>query len=262
MEERELSGALDDRARAWVQGILVFRSVSSTNDVLKEAARQGAPEGTVAISERQAAGRGRHGRTWESPSGNLFLSFLLRPPPTVALSLIPLAAGLATAEAVEAEGPSCRLKWPNDVLAGERKLAGILAEASADTTGVFSVVVGIGANVNLDLDQLPEDVRRTATSLFAETGHRRAATAVAAAVLGRWAVWYDALRTDGARVCAAWRARSVDWWGRSVEVISAGERVVGIARDIDESGALLLETDDGRRLTVLSGDARALRPAD
>jgi BirA family biotin operon repressor/biotin-[acetyl-CoA-carboxylase] ligase len=252
---------LDAGAGLWVREIHAFESVSSTNDFLKDAARKGAPEGSVAIAGRQTAGRGRHGRTWESPAGNLCLSFLLRPTSGLALSLLPLAAGLAAADALENEGARCRLKWPNDVLAHDKKLAGILVEASADAAGVDAVVVGVGVNLRLDPAALPEEVRGTATSLRAETGSAPEAIDVAVAVLGRWVVWYDALRSDPSRVRAAWRERSVDWWGRAVEVTSSGQRVTGLARDIDDAGALVLEAGDGRTVKVLSGDARELRPA-
>jgi BirA family transcriptional regulator, biotin operon repressor / biotin---[acetyl-CoA-carboxylase] ligase len=259
--EADLRPRLEPSARQWVREVYAFESIPSTNDFLKEAARKGAPEGTVVIARQQTAGRGRQGRAWESPAGNLFLSFLLRPTARGTLSLIPLAVGLAVADALEGQGAACRLKWPNDVLAHDRKLAGILAEASADAAGVDAVVVGIGVNVSLDPDALPEDVRDSATSLSVETRRAHELVDVAAAVLGRWVLWYDALQSDRARVRTAWRERSVDWWGRTVEVTSSGQRVTGLARDIDDSGALLLEAEDGRTVTILSGDAHCLRPA-
>lgn len=262
MTGEALRRLLSDAAATWVQDIRTEGTVTSTNDVLKELARAGALEGTVVVADVQTAGRGRQGRAWESLGGNLFLSFLLRPPQGASVSLVPLAAGLAVAEALDGEGVDGRLKWPNDVLANDKKIAGILAEASADARGIDSVVVGIGVNVNLDPAQLPEDVRDTATSLLAETKRAHDVAVVAAAVLCRWVLWYDALQADGARVRRAWRDRSVAWWGRRVEVTSSGERVTGVARDIDDAGALVVETDDGRQHVVLSGDARALRPAD
>ena len=262
MESRDITGRLDARARRWVRDVQVFERLDSTNDLLKQAAREGAPEGTVAIAEVQTAGRGRHGRTWVSPPGNLFLSLLVRPPrdPGV-LSLLPLAAGLAVAEALEASGTAPRLKWPNDVLAQSgRKLAGILAEASSDSSGVESVVIGIGANVNLAAAEVPEDLRDVVTSLREETGRAHGVDEVAAAVLGRWALWYDALRDDRRRVREAWRERSVDWWGRPVELLSGGQRLVGFPRGIDDSGALIVETPEGTTVVVLSGEAREIRP--
>jgi BirA family biotin operon repressor/biotin-[acetyl-CoA-carboxylase] ligase len=249
---------LNPRAQSWVREVCSYTSVTSTNDVLKDAARRGAPEGTIAIAQTQTAGRGRHGRAWTSAEGNLFLSLLVRPRLEV-VSLLPLAAGLAVVEALDVFGASGRLKWPNDVLVGERKLAGILAEAASDAGGIESVVVGVGVNVNLDPAAMPEDIRDTATSLLHETGRRHEVSAVASAVLGCWVRWYDALREDPERVRHAWRERAVEWWGRVVEVSSAGQPLRGIARGIDASGALLLETDDGRTVPVLSGEARLLR---
>jgi BirA family biotin operon repressor/biotin-[acetyl-CoA-carboxylase] ligase len=251
--------ALPAAAQAWVGEVRVFDQVASTNDILKQAAREGAPEGTVAIAEIQTSGRGRHGRVWVSPPGNLFLSILLRPADPSLLTLLPLSAGVAVAEALEAQGAQCRLKWPNDVLASQKKLAGILAEATADSGGIDAVVIGIGANVSVPRAALPEDVRAIATSLADETGRAHDVEAVAAAVLGRWAVCYDALRVDRRGLREAWRARSIDWWGRPVELWSGGRRMVGLARDIDDSGALLLEMPDGSLVPVLSGEAREAR---
>jgi BirA family biotin operon repressor/biotin-[acetyl-CoA-carboxylase] ligase len=245
-----------------VREVRVLASASSTNDIVKEAARHGAPEGLVVLARTQTGGRGRHGRTWVSPPGNLFLSLLLRPRDAGCLSLLPLAAGVAVAEAMDAQGVPCQLKWPNDVLAGGRKIAGILAEASSDAGRVDSVVIGIGANVALRHAELPAELAAVTTSLVEETGRAHDVDAVAAAVLGRWALWYDALQVDARVVREAWRARSIDWWGRAVEVVSGERRLVGVARDIDESGALVLDTPDGATLKVVSGEARALRPAD
>jgi len=259
MGRMDLKSQLSPHAAAWVREVRVFDVVGSTNDILKEAARGGAPEGTVVIAARQTGGRGRQGRAWSSPEGNLFFSILLRPRPACALSLLPLAAGVAVAEALAEKGASCRLKWPNDVLARDRKLAGLLAEASSDAGRIDSVVLGIGVNVNADLATLPEEIRAHATSLAAESGRVCAPEEVAAAVLERWVVWYDALVREAASVRQAWRARSVDWWGHPVAVTSGGQRLSGIARDLDETGALVLEMSDGSRRTIVSGDAEALR---
>jgi BirA family biotin operon repressor/biotin-[acetyl-CoA-carboxylase] ligase len=163
---------------------------------------------------------------------------------------------VAVADALQGEGIGAQLKWPNDVLVGDRKLAGILAEASSEGEGIDSIVVGIGVNVEAPLS---EDLRETATSLTRETGRAHDVLSVAASVLGRWTLWYETLRGDPARVRTAWRERSIPWWGREVEVSRGGQLVVGIARDIDEGGALLLERSDGTSVAVLSGDARALR---
>lgn len=251
---------LDARAQQWVREVWTFESIASTSDVLKDAARQGAPEGVVALAHVQTAGRGRHGRTWVSRQGNLFLSILLRPRDPALLSLLPLAAGVAVVEALGAGGVPARLKWPNDVLVSDRKLAGILAEAVTGAGEVESVIVGIGANVNLRRAEVPDDLRDSVTSLYEETAREHDVEALAAAVLVRWTAWYDALRADRSRVREAWRARAVDWWGRPIEMITGGQRLVGVPRDIDDTGALVLEMADGSRVCVVSGEAREIRP--
>jgi BirA family transcriptional regulator, biotin operon repressor / biotin---[acetyl-CoA-carboxylase] ligase len=230
--------------------------VGSTNDRLKALAREGAPEWAVVLADRQSAGRGRQGREWSSPAGNVFLSVLLRPR-FAAVTLIPLAAGLAVAEALP-EVPA-HLKWPNDVLVNGRKLAGILAEAQSGSAAVEWVVVGIGVNVGLKAEDLPAELRETATSLFIETGSARDPLEVAAAVLARLRVWYHALSGgDAAAVVAAWRERAVPWWGRQVVAQAGGETVRGIARGISESGALLVEAG-GTLREVLAGEVTMVR---
>ncbi|HVQ24790.1 MAG TPA: biotin--[acetyl-CoA-carboxylase] ligase, partial [Planctomycetota bacterium] len=195
--------------------------LGSTSDRLKDLARAGAPAWTVVVGERQTGGRGREGRTWQSPKGGLYLSVLLRPA-SERVSLIPLAAGIAVAEAVLEFGVRAELKWPNDVLVSGRKLAGILAEASSSGSGVEWVVLGVGVNVAVELEALPEPLRQSATSLAACGARDAPPSAVAAAALARLSVWYDALRTEPARVVAAWRAQAVPWWGELVEVRTAG----------------------------------------
>lgn len=235
--------------------------VTSTNDVLREQARAGAPEWTAVVAEEQTAGRGREGRSWASPPGNLFLSVLLRPELAPAsLGVLPLLVGVAAAEACTSLGAPARLKWPNDVVVGERKLGGILVEAASSGGTVEYVVAGIGINLCANGAVLPEELREAATSLEAEGGRRYDAEDAAHVVLGRIRVWYDRLTSDGpAIVLSAWRALAVPWWGRRVEVISGGNRVEGTAVGIDDGGALLLLDAAGRELRIVAGDARALR---
>jgi BirA family biotin operon repressor/biotin-[acetyl-CoA-carboxylase] ligase len=239
--------------------------VASTNDVGKQRARDGAPAWTAVLADTQTAGRGRQGRPWASPPGNLFLSVVLRPgPPGDRWSLLPLLAGVAAGEALERQGVDARLKWPNDLVARGRKIAGILVEATSGTAGLESAVIGIGANVALRAEDLPEELRETTTSVTLETGQPPPEVpAVAAAVLGRLWRWYDALAregTDGVR--QAWISRAVPWWGRPVEARSGDHRVVGIARGLDDGGALILERDDGTLTRLHSGEVREVRPAE
>lgn len=235
--------------------------VTSTNDVVREQARTGAPAWTAVVAEEQTAGRGREGRTWVSPPGNLYLSVLLRPElEASSVGVLPLLVGVAVAEACTSLGAPARLKWPNDVVVGERKLGGILVEAASSGGRVDFVVAGIGVNLRAADAPLPDELRDVATSVESESGRRYDVEAAAELVLGRIRVWYDRLASEGpAIVLAAWRALAVPWWGRRVEVISGGNRVEGQALGIDDSGALLLLDSAGREVRVVAGDARALR---
>ena len=144
-------------------------SLVSTNDRLKALARGGAPEWTAVLADAQTGGRGREGRTWASPPGGLYLSVLLRPR-IAKVGLLPLAAGVAVAEAAAELGVATELKWPNDVLASGRKLAGILAEAASGPAGVEWVVLGLGVNVALEASSVPPEIAGAVTSLAAEGG--------------------------------------------------------------------------------------------
>ena len=230
--------------------------LGSTNDRLKDWAREGAPALAAVFADTQEAGRGRQGRSWTSPPGNLYLSVLLRPEPEQ-VGLVPLLGGVATAAAVASLGAKVLLKWPNDVLVGESKLAGILAEASSGARGIEWVVLGIGVNVDPQ-GALPEH----ATSLREATGRAISPLAVAAAVLAQIRLWYHALASGRAPdLLAAWRERSIPWWGRLVEVLVGDQLIRGIATDIDDEGALLLELPDGRPLRVISGEVSRVRLA-
>jgi BirA family biotin operon repressor/biotin-[acetyl-CoA-carboxylase] ligase len=258
-----LAAALEARGVRWPAPIERVEVVPSTNDLLKEKARAGAQEWTAVVADRQTAGRGRAGQRWTSPPGNLFLSVLVRPAPAAEVTVLPLAAGLATAEAAAEFSVDARLKWPNDVLVAGRKLAGVLVEGLSGTAGIEAAVIGIGVNVGLDPDSLPDDLRERVTSLAAQTGRPVAVAEVAAAVLARLRVWYDLLAREGApRVLAAWRARSVSWWGRPVEARSGGSVLRGIVQGLDGRGALLLDLEDGSRVAVVSGEVSELRLSD
>jgi BirA family biotin operon repressor/biotin-[acetyl-CoA-carboxylase] ligase len=238
-------------------------TLTSTNDRLRELCRQGAPEWSVVAAGAQSAGRGRGGHAWVSPPGNLFASVLLRPrlaPDLV--TLLPLLAGTSVAEALEEWGVRAALKWPNDVLAGDRKLAGILVESTSGASGVETAVVGIGVNVMLDPPSLGSPLAERTTSLVSVTGSGADPLEVCAAVLARLAVWYHALREGHAEaVLEAWRARSVPWWGREVEIRSEGRLLKGRLEGIDEAGALLLRPREGAPVRVLSGEDARLASA-
>ena len=245
----------------WPAPIEELEVASSTNDVLKERARHGAPAWSVVTAGVQTAGRGRHGHTWMSAAGNLHLSVLVRPPADAGWGRLPLLAGLAVAEAVGAAGVDAALKWPNDVLAGGRKVAGVLVESVSAGGALESAVIGVGVNVASVPSGLADDVKAGAACL-AELGVAPDVDAVAAAVLSRIRVWYHRLAAGGGdEMIAAWRSRAVPWWGREVEARSGDEVRRGRAVDVDETGALVLVLDDGTRTLVHAGEVREVRPS-
>lgn len=257
-----LIAELDARGLSWPAVVEHYDEIGSTSDRLKERLRAGAVPWTVVIADRQSAGRGRHGRRWVSPRGNLYLSVLVEPvlPPRL-LTVVPLVAGLAVAEALLEWGADPRLKWPNDVWLGERKVAGVLAEgvAGEDRT---SIVLGIGVNVNADPEAEAPELGGGAVSLHAATGRWVEPVAVGAAVLARLVSRLASLESAGpGPALMAWRGRSIAWWGSEVEVVSGESLVRGRAVDVDERGALLLRLPDGATVAVVSGEARLVRLA-
>lgn len=244
------------------RAVEVTRVTGSTNADLLERAAAGAPEGSVLVAEAQTAGRGRMGRAWLSPPGAaLMFSVLLRPAtvPPARRGWIPLLAGVAIASAVAAvAGLDARLKWPNDVLVGDRKLAGILAEQAAG-----AIVVGVGVNVSTRRDELPV---ATATSLTLEGAARTGRQKLLGAALGELERWYLAW-ADGANpgdpdasgLRAEYRRRSATL-GRPVRVeFPGGDTAPGTALDIDTEGRLLLRTAADGPLAVSAGDVVHLR---
>jgi BirA family biotin operon repressor/biotin-[acetyl-CoA-carboxylase] ligase len=225
--------------------------VDSTNRYLIDEARGGAVDGLVVVADHQTAGRGRLGRTWDSGSGSsLLVSVLLRidggsPDRQVAV----MTAAVAMAEAIETTtGVVPSVKWPNDLLVGDKKLAGILAEAIAD-----AVVVGVG--VNLDWQAMPPELAH-ATACNLEGGQPTTRDQLLGAFLDR----YDSLLRDPATARALYVDR-LSTLGRTVRVELQGDTVVGLATGIDEAGRLVVEPDGERPVVLAAGDVVHLRGA-
>jgi len=227
-----------------------FDSLDSTNRYLLDEARRGAPEGLVAVADYQTAGRGRRERGWIAPPGSsLLVSVLLRPSlaPEQAF-LVTMACGVAMAEAVErVAGFSPALKWPNDLVVGDRKLAGILAEADGG-----AVVVGIGVNVNWH--EFPSDLSETATACNLEAGRDVDRRALLSAFLTEFEVRYASLD----RVRGEYQRR-LGTLGRRVRVERPDGDVTGRAVAVDDSGELLVEDDTGDVIEIHVGDVEHLR---
>ncbi len=231
-----------------------FESVASTMDEAFRLALEGYPEGTVVVAESQTKGRGRMGRHWSSPKGRgIYFSLILRPgiPPSQA-SLLTLAAAVALSEAIETVVPQAqaRIKWPNDLLVGGKKLCGILTELRAETDRVQFVVVGVGINVNNTAPQLlPE-----ATSLRAETGVSWPRLLIFQQVLRTFEKIYMAfLRHGPGAVLEGWKARSATL-GCRVRFTERGVAFVGVAEALADDGGLMVRLPDGKLVKRVAGD--------
>jgi len=227
----------------------------STNDLAWEALATGAPDGTVAVADAQPQGRGRAGRTWHlAPGKGLALSLVLHQGcDRRQLGTLPLVAGLALARALERLGVVTTLKWPNDLLVGARKLAGILCESRRLPDGTDVAVIGVGVNVTQQQDDLPADLRGLATSLAME-GCRAPREAVAAAFLNALEpLWAEHQEGGRSAVLDAWRKRA-GYWGRHVTVRTPSGRLSGIARDLSPDGGLVLRLESGSDVVALAGD--------
>ncbi len=229
-----------------------LESCASTNDEAHALARAGAAHLTAVTAGAQTHGRGRAGRSWHSPPGtNLYLSLIVRSSlPPERLPGITLAAGIAVCDAVRAAGVAhARLKWPNDVLAGDRKLAGILTEMISKGGAVDAVIVGIGVDVDTRRADLPAELAGIATSIRDETGAAQDVERFTENLLALLEPWIEQYLAGGvAAIAAEWEARAD--LGRAVTVGTA----TGIARGLAPDGALRVELPGGEELRVVAGD--------
>jgi BirA family transcriptional regulator, biotin operon repressor / biotin---[acetyl-CoA-carboxylase] ligase len=254
---------LDSLATTRFADVREVAEIGSTNTALLEEARAGAPEGRVLVADHQSAGRGRLGRTWQAPPGSsLLVSVLLRPPlPPERLHLVTVAAGLAAADACrEVAGAAVSLKWPNDLLHGDRKLAGLLAESIVSDGRVGALVVGMGLNVSWPAT-LPAELATTATALNHVVGGPVPRGPLLVAYLrnldGRCR---DLAAGGGEALLDELRGRCATL-GRRVRVELPGGAVEGTARDVTPEGHLVVEPDEGPPRRVAVGDVVHLRPA-
>ncbi len=241
--------------------LAAFETVGSTNDEAKRLAAEGAPEGTVVWARRQTQGRGRQDRTWMSPLGNLYCSLILRPgKPAAQIAQLGFPAALAAIEAIEPAAPSTRamLKWPNDVLMDERKVAGILLEAGGNSAKNDGwLVIGCGINIA----HFPENVPFPAISIVAASGFQLAVDDVLAGFCGQFDLWYHHWKAEGfAPVRDAWLARAHPK-GTKMNVRLPTATLTGMFEDLDADGTLILMGEDGALHRVAAGDVYFAEPA-
>lgn len=237
--------------------IYLFNQVTSTNEVAFRLALKGEREGAVVLAETQTKGKGRMGRCWESPSGaNIYCSLILRPQiPPSKMPLITLMTAVACAEAIGGcTGLMPVIKWPNDLLIRGKKLGGILTEADMEMDAINFVVVGIGINVNMPVCTFPPSIRDTATSLQEELGREIAIIPLIQGVIQQLEQWYTRLgQGRGEEVRKRWQELA-QIKGKMVNVSFMQDTIRGMALEIDEDGALLVETDNGTVKRIVAGD--------
>ena len=231
--------------------ILFFEEVDSTNNKAKQIALE-EKEGTVVISEMQTSGRGRRGREWYSPKGGIYVSFILKPnvSPEKA-SQLTLVSSLALVETLNAidNNLDAKIKWPNDVLISGKKISGILTELSADMENINYIVVGVGINLNTEKEILPVN----GTSLKIETREEVSIKLFLKSFLEYYDLIYEEYLNGGIdQIIERWKNNS-DTLGKKVKIIGINETYDGLAKDIDENGALILQTKE-KEIKVYSGD--------
>ncbi len=255
------------RAEGWLgREVIYYPVVDSTNDVVLAAAARDGVEGLVVVADEQRLGRGRLQRRWEAPAeSSLLVSLLFRPPEPFDYHATRtlMAVGLALLDTVRnVVGIEAQLKWPNDLIvngerSGWRKLAGMLSEVGVSGSGEpVALVVGVGLNVNI----APKSVMGlgpNASSLLTLTGHRVSRVQLLAHLLAGAEQRVEGVR-QGVDLAPEWRA-ALAWIGQRVMVDGVGERVVGLAEDVDGEGALLLRLPDGGLRRFTAGDVTLRR---
>lgn len=235
--------------------IYYFDSIDSTNTKAKELAEEGHPSGTLVVADRQTAGKGRRGRSWESPTGiGIFMTLMLKPEinPNNA-SMLTLVAAMATTRAIRrVTGVPAMIKWPNDIVMNGKKVCGILTEMSAQFDYINHIVIGIGINVHNE--DFPEEIAKTASSLYLESGqHIHRASLIEAFLEEFEDVYAEYLKTEDMEGLQKEYDAMLVNRGRQVRVLDPKEPFEGKAMGITKKGELIVDTWESRKL-VSSGE--------
>ena len=235
--------------------LVVLNSIGSTNDYLKTLGNNGCKSGAVAAAREQVSGKGRLGRAWQSKKDeNIMFSFLLRPKiaPCEVAAITPLA-GLAVCKALrEFTGLGCKIKWPNDIICGNKKLTGILTEMSAEFDAVEYIVTGIG--INVDQKTFPEGIAHKATSLLLETGRRFDKNKLLACILNQLEHEFLYSNLELSKTALEEYSELCATIGRSVTFTRGGSPISGMAVGVAENGELKVKISDGTICLVNAGE--------
>ncbi len=238
-----------------IKKFIVFDEVVSTNNVAKQLAINGEEEGIVVISRIQKQGRGRFNRIWESPDGGLYLSIILRPKNTPEKSmLLSLMTAIVITETMSNYNLSPRIKWPNDVRISGKKIAGVLIESEAYQNKLKYIVIGMGINLNINLQSLSGKIRSISTSLSEEVGSSIDYYNFLSSLLNNLDKYYNIFRTKNFKyIIQEWKNHS-DTIGQQVIINSSNEPIKGKVIDINQSGFLKIVLDTGKVKIISSGE--------
>ena len=244
--------------KTFVKEIFFLNDTDSTNNELKRLVACGSPEGTVVIAQRQLSGRGRRGRVWSADEGKaITMSILLRPDIAPAnIQAITLAASSAVARAIEPfTSIKPEIKWPNDILLSGKKVCGILTEMTAEPDRILSIIAGIGLNVYQKEEDFPDELKETATSIALNSVGPVSRSALASRILEEFEVLYlDFIqRKSTAKFLDIWRSFS-GTIGCDIIVYQGEKNWQAKALDVLDDGCLLVETADGSRKAIASGE--------
>ena len=243
--------------------IIFFESVSSTNETAINIGRKrDNPDGIVVIADEQSHGRGRFGRSWISPPGvNLYFTVLLRPPILSRnVSVLTLVSAVAVTTAIrDYTGLNAEIKWPNDILINGKKTAGILIEMKSDSDALYFLAVGIGVNVNMPLEILPEDIRPHITSLKVESRKNIDKITLLSQILAELENHYKILLNGNKRALINEWLRLNSTIGSKVRVQNQDRIISGTAKGIDETGQLIIRLSSGKIETVSAGEVTILK---
>lgn len=238
--------------------IQYFKEIESTNVIAREIAGS-VEEGTVVIAESQTGGRGRMGRKWISPEGGIWLSIILKPRiQPLHAPRITLLAGVSVAKTIRSYGLPAKIKWPNDVLINGKKVCGILTEIGAEVDQIDYIVVGIGIDANVDTEAFPEEFRESSTSLKKELGHEINRAEFLQELLHEFEALYLTFQKDFSPILEEWRNMSATI-GEWVKITTQTRIIYGAAIGVDNEGALILETEEGRLEKIVAGNCEHLR---
>ncbi len=238
------------------QQIYAFEEIGSTNVFAKELGEKGSPHGTIVVAESQTEGRGRRGRSWESPPGSsISISILLRPDisPEKA-SMLTMIMALAVVRGIkEITGETTKIKWPNDILCNQKKICGILTEMSAELDMIHYVVIGVGINVNMD--ELPKEQAPYASSLKAELGHTYLRVDLIGAILRSFeGLFAEFLESENLERFKKEYNKNLVNRNQQVCILERNQEFTGTAVGISNTGELMVELENGQTKYVMSGE--------